>query len=190
MQIIGGKFRGKKIQFISSNETRPTTSRVRESIFNIIGSRIREAHVLDLFAGSGIFSIEAASRGAKSIITNDNCEKAFKIIKSNLNSVKQRCFNVFNLDFYKLLELASGYIKSKKIPKFDVVFLDPPYQSDFGMIAIDFLYSNQMISSGSVIVYETNKDFDLEIIGKWETFFNVKIKKYGLARVYCLSLPA
>jgi len=140
-RIIGGKFRGKKLVGMSNEKTRPTKDKVREAIFNIIGNKIRDATALDVFAGSGAMGIEAISRGAKHVTFNDIDSEAIKVIKQNLSAIKVENVLVFQKDYYALLSILPD--------KYDIVFLDPPYDMD--IIAQGFL---PLLNAGGIIIYE------------------------------------
>ena len=170
MKIISGKYRGKNLIEYSNQTTRPTIGRVRESIFNVLANMVNfhDAIVLDLFAGTGAYGIECHSRGAKEVIFNDADLKAFNTIKTNCKSVN--CDGtVLNLDYKNALEKLIN-------KKFDIVFLDPPYDSDFAKFAIE----NVKLSADCVVVFETDKP-DLEFES-----FDVRTKSYGIATIYFL----
>lgn len=128
MRIIGGNLRGKKLASLSGSSIRPTADRLRESIFNIIAARVPEAVVLDLFAGSGAFGIEALSRGARAVVFIDNSRAAVTVIYSNLKMCRF-------LDRARVIlcDITRG-LDSIPIsqPRFDLVFMDPPY--DRGLV--------------------------------------------------------
>jgi len=177
MQIISGKFRGKKLIEFVTDTTRPTTNRVRENIFNIVGSSVRGAVVLDLFAGGGAFSAECESRGARRVVANDVNSRAVEFIKKNTNNT----IEIYNLDYRDLLLKLKGQ-------KFDIVFLDPPYDSDYGELALQMLTQFDMLNDGAVAVFECEHELDLND-SVFENF-DVKEKKYGRARVYVLTFKS
>ena len=176
-QIIGGRFRGKRLECLSNDTTRPTTNRVRENIFNILGERVRDSRVLDLFAGSGANTAECISRGATFVVANDKDPEAFNVLSRNTSSISCRGDSVvttYNLDYLVLL----GQLRGQR---FDIVFLDPPYESDFGLRAIEYLRLNNMLSADSIVVFETEQQVDC-IDG-----FDMRPRKYGRARIYLLQ---
>ena len=124
MRIIAGKFGGRRLKAVPGMKTRPTTDKVKESMFNIIGPYFDGGNVLDLFAGSGGLSIEAVSRGADQAYLIDRQYQAIKTIKENVAVTKaEDQFQIFKTDARKALtKLAEKQIK------FDLVFLDPPYK--------------------------------------------------------------
>jgi len=123
MRIISGEFKSRKIKFPKSKKTRPVTDRSKETIFNILGSLTEKAVVLDLFAGSGSLGLEALSRGASSVYFVDAGASPCRIIKNNLKALKLR----ERAHVYCVPVERSIKILSKRQLRFDLVFLDPPY---------------------------------------------------------------
>ena len=118
MRVISGKVRGRILKALEGEETRPTTDKVKESLFNIIQFEIEGSRFLDLFSGSGQLAIEAVSRGAESAVAVENSRFAAEIIKENI----KRC------GFEKEIFLHRGDFSEvlTKDAKYDVIFLDPP----------------------------------------------------------------
>ena len=172
MRIISGKYRGKKLKEFELSSTKPTLDRVKEAIFNLIQFDVQDAVVLDLFSGTGALGIEAISRGAKKTYLIDNNKDAIRIIKENLKGL--------NVDFEVVQSDYSTFLQSPKT-KFDIVLLDPPYKTDFGIKAINMLIENNLLNENSIIIFETSeeKDVDLNLRG-----VDVKRKKYGTVAVY------
>lgn len=153
MRVISGKARGTKINTIESMTTRPTLDRVKESLFNILQSRILNAKVLDLFAGSGALGIEALSRGAEKAIFCDNNAQAAKIIKENLIKTKNENSGiVFNKDYRKCLRILQ---ENKEC--FDLIFLDPPYKENIAIDAVKLIIENKILDKDGIIVIETDE---------------------------------
>jgi len=163
MRIIGGKFRGRKLEYITDEETRPTTDRIRESIFNVLGSKIRGAIVLDLFSGSGAFAAESISRGAKHVTANDIRPDAIETIKINCPTAE-----IHQLDFRVLL----AQLKQK----FDIIFVDPPYNSDFAKEAIELIKLRGLLAPNGIIV--AHNDTSTPQIHQ-----SSKVKVYGRTRI-------
>ena len=167
---------GTKLDTLSGEDTRPTLDRVKEALFNIIQSYIYDAKVLDLFSGSGALAIESISRGAKYAISCDNSKKAIQIIKTNI----QKChfteeIEVINKDYKKTLE-------DMKDKKFDVIFLDPPYKTDFGIDAIEIIMKNNMLEEEGIVVFETDREN--EYIDSIKEYANVlNVRKYGRVKL-------
>ncbi len=172
MRIISGNYRGRKLETLEGEDTRPTTDRVKESIFNLIQFDVNGAVVLDLFSGSGALGIEALSRGAKEVVFNDFNKKAVDIIQKNLKGIKGE-FKVENLPYGEFLKRNSTV--------FDLVFLDPPYKMDIeGEILAYFL--NNGLSKNGKIVYESDRPIKMTC-----GFEPIKEKKYGKTYVTVLG---
>ncbi len=123
MRIISGKFKNRLLIAPKGKDTRPTSTMLRESLFNICQSLIEDAHFLDLFAGSGSMGIEAMSRGAKSVTFIENSYEAIKCIQTNLHAlqIQSHCTVIQGDVYQKLRQLI------KKEQQFDLIYVDPPY---------------------------------------------------------------
>lgn len=175
MQIITGKYRARKLQAVDSSGTRPTLARVKESVFNLIFDKIAGSIVLDLFAGSGAFGAECISRGASEVYFVDDQEKAIRTIKQNTERMTEK-FEILKLDY---LDALSAF--EKRGIKFDLVYLDPPYESGFIGGVLDVLIQRDLLNSGATIVVEHKFVNDLQNIPK--CYIIEKSKKYGIAYV-------
>ena len=178
MQIISGRFRAKKLIEYYNSKTRPSSSRTKEGIFNVIENicGVNGKVVLDLFSGSGQFGLECISRGATHVTFNDHDPEAISIIKKNLLTLKEHnsCVEVFNLNYTDCL--------SKLEKKYDIIFLDPPYQqASLIHITLDFIQSHNLLALDGVIVIE-NESSTLQFQN-----FKTKTKTYGKAVVYFLT---
>jgi 16S rRNA (guanine966-N2)-methyltransferase len=122
MRVIAGSYGGRPLKAPKGENTRPTSDRVREALFSILGTRTQDARVLDLFAGSGALGLEALSRGADTVTFVDDNRAAIAAIKSNLDTL-QAVAQVRQTDALRFLNAApsSG-------AQYDLVFLDPPYR--------------------------------------------------------------
>ena len=172
MRVISGIKRGLTLLSPKGEETRPTTDRVKENIFNLITGYTQEVKVLDLFSGSGAMGIEALSRGADSCVFTDLSKDAVEIIRKN---VEKTGFNsiasVYQTDFEKYLNSTNE--------KFSLIFLDPPYHNGFVDKAIAIIRKRGLLTEGGIIVCET--DFDEEI--DLSSFLLIKERIYGRVRV-------
>ncbi|MCQ9207230.1 MAG: 16S rRNA (guanine(966)-N(2))-methyltransferase RsmD [Omnitrophica bacterium] len=151
MRIIGGTQRGRLIKMPKGRATRPTQDRVREAIFNIIRKEIPESAVLDLYAGSGAFGIEALSRGAHTAIFIDKSARSVKTIKSNLLSLGYAAprAQVFKKDGVGAIE-AFGKVSAK----FDIAFIDPPYHKGLAKNALLKIDACDILAQHSFIIAE------------------------------------
>ena len=179
MQIITGKYRGRKLMSLETEKTRPTLARVKESLFSMIDEYISDKIVLDLFAGSGALGIEALSRNAKKIYFVDSNPEAKKVIETNLRNVKED-FSVEISDYVLALDKYA-----KMGVKFDLVFLDPPYKSDFGAKAIDLLAKKNLLNDGAIVCFEYEGTNYLQSFP--ECYIILKTKKYGIAGIVILE---
>ena len=125
MRVISGKYKGKNLMGFDIDGTRPTMDRVKESLFASINSYINGSVVLDLFAGSGNLGIEAISNGSSKCYFVDNNREVIKTLNKNINNFKIQDKSVIMHSDYN-----NALIKLKNNQKFDLVFLDPPYQFD------------------------------------------------------------
>lgn len=157
MRIIAGKFKAKKINSPKTDLTRPTLDRVKEALFSIISEYIPDSNVLDLFSGTGNLGLESISRGAKFAWLNDDKNLAISTIISNtLLTNTQNCVKITKKDYMKCL----NKILTENI-KFNVIFLDPPYDTRYGLNTLKFIDENlgKILENNGIIVYETDKNF-------------------------------
>lgn len=170
MRVISGKVRGMKLVSPEGESTRPTLDRVKEAVFSMLLPYISESVVLDLFAGSGAMGIEALSRGAKKSVFVDSSEKAIDCIKTNINNAKMAEDSlIIRSDSCKFLREYSG--------EFDIIFIDPPYESGLYENVFSLIASNDLIDSNGLIIAEWDYENGIgNLPGEFEL---VKEKKYG-----------
>ncbi len=161
MRIIGGKFRSRVLSEFAGENVRPTSDRVKESLFNILALKMQGARVLDLFSGSGSLGLESLSRGAREVVFNDCAKDSLAILKKNLAALKIPVggeeAKVLSYDYLACLTQLSG--------QFDIVFLDPPYRMEFGKPALEKIVERGLLSEKGIIVYERDRPFEGEIVG-------------------------
>ena len=148
MRVITGSARGRRLKTPEDYDIRPTTDNVKESVFNIIQFDIEGRKVLDLFAGTGQLGIECLSRGAQSAVFVDQSKEAVKIIKENLKSCGMTA-PVFQQD-------AAGFLRG--CGKFDLIFIDPPYNTNLIDKALEKIKEIDILSDGGIIVCETKRE--------------------------------
>lgn len=154
MRVISGKAKGTKLYSIESSATRPTLDRVKESLFNIIQDEIQDTNILDLFSGSGAIGIEFLSRGAKKAYMCDKSPEAIKMIRKNLEKTKLlENAKLINKDYKKCLEEIT-----KENIKFDIVFLDPPYEADLATDASEKIIQLGLLKKQGIIIIETDQE--------------------------------
>jgi 16S rRNA (guanine(966)-N(2))-methyltransferase RsmD len=180
MRIIAGEFRGRKIKQPESGQVRPTKDRIREAVFNIIAELIPDTDVLDLFAGSGGFGLEALSRGAKKAVFVEQERESGGVIKDNIKSlgVEDRT-KVMISDVFKFLE---GLKEQKET--FNLVFADPPYSKGLAKKTLIMInHYDILMHSGSLIIeHHTGESLpdsegDVSIV-KRKTYGNTSISIY------------
>ena len=161
MRIVGGKYRHRLISFPDDMaHTRPTKDRIREAVFSALGD-INGYRVLDLYAGSGAMGIEALSRGAKHTTFVDISSLAIKVIKNNLDSLKVDNNEYSIIKNKDVLAIESFKDNNKQ---FDLVILDPPYESGEYEKVVELLFINSLLSEHAIIVMEANRKISLDNI--------------------------
>lgn len=174
MRIIGGKFRSRMIKAPVIRETRATKDMVREAVFSAIGPLGDQTTVLDLFAGSGSYGLEALSRGAKRAIMADHNDICVATIKANMATLGAEGGEVWHSDYLLTLKR----IQREGI-KLDLVILDPPYLDKICEAVIDILIKENLISPRGIIVAETLKEIQINE----HDFTKVRRYRYGITRV-------
>ncbi|MBR4173251.1 MAG: 16S rRNA (guanine(966)-N(2))-methyltransferase RsmD [Clostridia bacterium] len=169
MRIISGSRRGRKLISFEGNAIRPTTDRVKESLFNLIQDYVSGSRVLDLFGGSGALALEALSRGAAFATIVDKDKKAVELIRKNveLTGFEELC-DVCLTD-------AKEYILQKR-NSFDIIFLDPPYNKGFVIPVLCEISSKGILNGGGIAVLESDFCDDHGDVCGFEI---IKQKKYG-----------
>jgi len=148
LRIISGKWGGRKLVPFKSNQIRPTTDRVKETVFNILGPEIQCASVLDLFSGTASVSFESLSRGAEKVVSVDKGTDAKKIIHKNAETLQvTENWTFLNLDVFK-------YLKSEKNEKYDIIFIDPPFTQKIGCETLEALSASSVFKPDSLIFIE------------------------------------
>jgi len=181
LRIISGIARGTKLETLDGNDTRPTLDRVKEPLFSIIQSYIYDAKVLDLFSGSGALALESISRGAREATICDNSRKAIEIIRQNVKKTHfEEKVRIINKDYKKCLEELGN-------SKFDIIFLDPPYKTNFGTEATKTIMEQELLEEDGIIVFETDQKEE-EYIKELEQYASVKdLRKYGRVNLIFLN---
>ena len=153
MKVISGLYKGRVLEGFSIEGTRPTMDRVKESLFAMIQGNIRDSIVLDLFSGSGNLGIESLSEGAKYAYLVDSNRKAIQVIQKNLSTIGISQAEVLFLDYLKALK----YLSEKGI-LFDIIFLDPPYQTNYVERSIGLIDEYQLLKKdGSFFMRKREK---------------------------------
>ncbi len=179
MKIISGKLKGRVIKGFDIDGTRPTMDRVKESLFSSIQNYIPDSICLDLFSGSGNLGIEALSEGAKYAYLVDYNKKAVSVIKKNIKIIGIENIEVLNMDYKKSL----SYFDQNKI-KFNLIFLDPPYKTDYIEKSLLLIDKYDLIEKDGIIVCESD---NLDKIIYSDKYKCIKDKKYGDKYIVIIS---
>jgi 16S rRNA (guanine966-N2)-methyltransferase len=157
MRVIAGDYRGRRLQAPPGANTRPTSDRVREALFSVLGDRVHGARVLDLFAGSGALGIEALSRGAAEATFVDDAPGAIRAVKANLDMLGAEA-EVRRADMRRFLGSARAAAR-----QYDLVFLDPPYRLA-GRLGGELTAAlPAVLAPGAVVVAESDRREPLEL---------------------------
>ncbi len=174
IRITGGENRSRLLETPNTALTKPTMDKVRAGVFSALGDSIADAKVLDLFAGSGSYGLEALSRGATSATFVDSMQDAINAIKTNCDKLNRKNVDIRKSDVLAFLSGNPG--------EFDIIFVDPPYKLDVYEKVVDLLISGGILSSNGIIILESERELNIN-----ESLFSkVKLYKYGLAKVYIL----
>ena len=185
MRIISGKFRGLKLHSPTNIEIRPTSDRLRESLFSIINSNkydvnIIDANVIDICTGTGALGIEALSRGAKNLYLIDNEQNSLDIVKTNLSKIKS-----YDIESSVYIRKADANKPFKNINLiFNIVLIDPPYNSSIIQQCLPLLKEYNLIDKNSLIFAETSKQETISV----ENFKVLDTKFYGKSKLTIMRL--
>lgn len=150
MRIIAGKYKNKRIETLNKNDTRPTSEKLRESMFSSLQDIYGD--VLDLFGGSGSLGIEALSRGAEHAIFIDGASDAIKVIKGNVKGLDEE-IEIYRNDYRRALKTLK-----KRHMQFDFIFLDPPYNKKIADVAIRLIDELNLLKETGTIIVESGRD--------------------------------
>ena len=154
MRVIAGTRRSLPLKSVEGLETRPTTDRIKETLFNILMPDLPGAKFLDLFAGSGGIGIEALSRGADKAVFVDNSRDAVHCITENVKFTKfTEEAEIIRLD-------ALSYVRSLRRVDFDIMFMDPPYGNEFEKDILAALATKEFVNPDALIIVEASLDTD------------------------------
>lgn len=206
MRITGGNYKGKLIETVKGQGVRPTSAKIRESIFNIIrldevGTVFYEGEtiMLDLFAGSGIMGFEAISRGAKRVVFVERSPRHAAVIKKNIinidvnslchceESATKQSKNNLNSN-YNLITSDALKALDKLNEQFNFIFIDPPYDSGLYEPVLAKIQANNILSDKGFIVLEYSSNINMKEIAQKTGFKNYKTKIYGDTGLSIISM--
>lgn len=174
MRVISGEFRGRPLKSLSGDTTRPTTDKVKESIFNIIGPYFDGGICFDLYAGSGSLAIEAVSRGINKAYLFEKDRKAQNVIVQNIVMTKKE-------DNFHLMKGDCRLLLSRLVDKADLIFLDPPYAKQTIADDLKKIVDLQLYHDDTVVVCETDKQVILP--DRIAVFQKKKDVTYGITTI-------
>jgi len=158
MRIIAGKYKGQQLVTAKDHSIRPTTDRIKEYIFEILGNFVVDGLVLDLFAGSGNLGLEALSRGAQSVTFVDKSQSSLRVLRRNLGKLKvTEPTQVIKKDVLT-------FLRQNKQP-YDLIFADPPYKWDRYIELLPLVFLPENLTEFGIFVLESEKAHNIE----WET---------------------
>ncbi len=181
MRVTGGQLRGRQIRTPRGPQTRPTSERVREALFSILGPPPENSRVLDLFAGTGALGIESLSRGAESAVFVEQARGAHQTLKQNLTELdlatRSTLFRANVLDWLRLATL----------PPFDWVFADPPYREDLANRCLARLANGTLLTPNGILIVEHDRRNALET--QLDCLVRTDQRSYGDTRLSFYSKP-
>ncbi len=187
LRLIGGQ----RIQSPKGLETRPTSSRVREAVMNLLSRKINNSNWLDLFSGSGVMSCEALQRGAKKILAIERDKRTAEICKANLVSIskankQKECIKVICNEVIKVLKEGCPKLKGTEDEdnRFDLVYLDPPYGANIYQSTLENLLQGNWLKQDSLVVCEHSSSVMLETPTLW---FEKDRRTYGSSSLLFIS---
>lgn len=171
MQITGGKYKGRKISISKYKNIRPTSSKVRESIFSMLLGSIEDASFLDMFGGSAIMGIEAISRGAKKLTVIEKNRKNAFLTKQNLELFDFE-YSFYVADSLKMLDKMDSQA-------FDIIFADPPYKAGLYQEILKKVKESNLLRNDGILILEYDSDDNIEKLALEQDYCVLKSKKYG-----------
>jgi 16S rRNA (guanine966-N2)-methyltransferase len=181
MRIITGTAKGTKLKTPRGLDTRPTADRVKESLFNILGPRVLDAAVLDLFAGTGNLGLEALSRGASKAIFIDHDSRSIQMIRDNIELTKL----THQAQIHKADVLRTVDRLMRESGRFHLIFCDPPYNKGFVRAVLDKLDASDILMEGGIIIMEHSRHEP--VAGEWKQLQLLRTERYGETRVSFLT---
>ena len=189
MRIIGGRHRGTKLADLDGDKTRPTADRVRENLFNILaggsyGEKVNDAHVLDLFSGTGALGLEALSRGARTACFVEKDHNALSVLRANIARLKRQ-------DSCMVVSGNALSLTGIRGDKASLVFADAPYGTGDGLLAVAHMLTISALTPDALIVIETAKAEKLDVdVMQTHHLACHESRAYGKAALHFLSIAS
>lgn len=173
MRVIAGSARRQQLKTPAGYETRPTSDKTKETLFNVLMPYVYDSVFLDLFSGSGGIGIEALSRGAKRAMFVERSRPALRCIEENLNKTKLADkAQVFSMDVMSALRQMEGRYQ------FDLLFMDPPFGQELEKEVLFYLHTSGLIHENTMIIVEASNETDFDYVPKMLGMDIVKCKRY------------
>ena len=182
MRVIAGKARSIPLRTVEGQDTRPTTDRIKETLFNMLQNELADCLFVDLFSGSGGIGIEALSRGARKAIFVEKAPKAIECIKDNLKKTKLE-----NEAVVMASDVVSAIYKLEGGEPADFIFMDPPYQQQLERQVLEALKNSTLVDEYTTIIIEADLHTDFSYLED-EGYEIVKQKKYKTNQHLFLTL--
>ena len=161
MRIIAGSKRRLPLKTVEGKDTRPTTDRIKETLFNMLQNDIYGCYFLDLFAGSGQIGLEALSRGARYAVFVENAKKAAACITENIKFTKSDKESLLlQMDVIAALRSMEGKYQ------FDIIFMDPPYDKELEREVLEYLKSSSLLKEDTLVITEASLQTDLSYVNE------------------------
>lgn len=172
MRIIAGKYKGLRLVNFKAEHIRPTTDRVKESLFNILQGDIEGSRVLDLFSGTGNLGFEAISRGAQHVCFVESNPKSLKIIRENIELLKipRELYSIVQKDVFEFLQV-------DPFSRFDLIFIDPPFTEKIAHPVMLSLAKSQLFHDHTIVCIESAKKETME--DKYSSLVRIDCRNYG-----------
>ena len=182
MRVIAGSAKRTQLKTVEGLDTRPTTDRIKETLFNMLSPYLYDSMFLDLFAGSGGIGIEALSRGARQAVFVEKSRASMECIKYNLKKthLEDRAVTMSMDVMAALLKLEGTYT-------FDYIFMDPPYNNDWEKKVLEYLSHSTLLSEDGVIIVEASKETSMDYVESMG-FSIIKTKEYKTNKHVFISL--
>lgn len=177
VRIIGGEWRGRKLTVADLPGLRPTGDRARETLFNWLQADIHGARCVDLFAGTGALGFEAASRGASEVTLVERSRQAADNLRESVKMLAADHVRVVEGD-------GLGWLRDQEAGSFDIVFIDPPFESEFAPEALDSLAAGELLAPGGLVYLESHRLDSPELAAGW---VSVREKVLGDVRIQLLK---
>ncbi len=174
VKIITGTKKGRRLETLEGNATRPTSERIKGAMFSSIQFDIENRRVLDLFAGSGQLGFEALSRGAESVMFVDSEREAMEIVKRNAKAL-----DLFDVSRFSVSDYRNYIRKASGRDRYDLVFIDPPYDMKCCLEALERLKNAELIIPGAIVVMESGEEEILREAVESLGFEVMKSTSYG-----------